>query len=180
MASRPGSGARPNDWAWNRPSAPAAARAESAAAVVAAANERKAAAMAALAQAPVDGAETATDLPLAVGFVVIGYLSTIGLAFSNRASVRKIVERSRHQRLALFRSRIDAFAPRMVDLAPEESERLRDLLFLHDRIRDAPASTTTTHTVVRTAAGLLIPTIAFVITVFGEVSAERILDAFLP
>jgi len=119
-------------------------------------------------------------LPLAVGFVVIGYLTTIGMAFSNRASVRKIVERNRQQRLALFRSRIDAFAPRMVDLSPEEPERLRDLLFLHDRIRDAPTSTTTTHTMVRTAAGLLIPTIAFVVTVFGEVSAERILDAILP
>jgi hypothetical protein len=119
-------------------------------------------------------------LPLAVGFVVIGYLTTIGLAFGNRGSVRKIIERSRHRRLALFRSRIDAFETRMVDLSPEESEQLRNLLFLHDRIRDAPASPTNAHTVVRTAVGLLIPTIAFVITVFGEVSAERILDAILP
>ncbi|MDF1595195.1 MAG: hypothetical protein P1T08_03730 [Acidimicrobiia bacterium] len=119
-------------------------------------------------------------LPLAVGFVVIGYLTTIGLAFGNRASVRKIVERSRQQRLALFRSRIDTFEPRMVDLSPEESEQLRDLLFLHHEIRDAPTSSTATHTAVRTAAGLLIPTIVFVITVFGEVSAERILDAILP
>jgi hypothetical protein len=40
-------------------------------------------------------------LPLAVGFVAIGYLSTIGLAVSNRASVRKIIERSRQERLAM-------------------------------------------------------------------------------
>jgi hypothetical protein len=118
--------------------------------------------------------------PLAVGFVVIGYLTTIGLAVGNRASVRKIIERSRQQRLALFRSRIDAFEPRMVDLSPGESEQLRTLLFLHDKIRDAPTSTTTAQTALRTAAGLLIPTIAFVITVFGEVSAERLLDAILP
>ncbi len=38
-------------------------------------------------------------LPLAVAFVVIGYLTTIGLTVSNRASVRKIIERSRAQRL---------------------------------------------------------------------------------
>ncbi len=119
-------------------------------------------------------------LPLAVGFVVIGYLTTIGLAFGNRASVRKIIERSRRQRLALFRSRIDAFETRMVDLSPEESAQLRDLLFLHDKIRDAPGSPTGAHTAIRTAAGLLIPTIAFVVTVFGEVSAERLLDAILP
>ena len=83
-------------------------------------------------------------------------------------------------RLAVFRSRIDAFAPRMVDLSPEESQQLRDLLFLHDKIRDAATSPATARTAVRTAAGLLIPTIAFIITVFGEVSAERILDAILP
>ncbi len=119
-------------------------------------------------------------LPLAVGFVVIGYLTTIGLAVGNRASVRRIIERSRQQRLALFRSRIDAFEPRMVDLSPEESEQLRNLLFLHDKIRDASSSPSTAQTALRTAAGLLIPTIAFVITVFGEVSAERLLDALLP
>jgi hypothetical protein len=119
-------------------------------------------------------------LSLAVGFVMIGYFATIGMTFSNRASVRRIVERNRQQRLALFRSRIAAFAPRMADLSHEETEQLRDLLFLHHEIRDAPSVPTTTQTVVRTAAGLLIPTIVFVITVFGEVYAERFLDALLP
>jgi len=119
-------------------------------------------------------------LPLAVGFVVIGYLTTIGVAVLYRASVRKIIDRSRNQRLAVLRSRIDTLEPRFADLSPQESEHLRDLLFLHDKIRDAPAAPTTTRTLLRTAAGLLIPTIAFVITVFGEVSAERILDAILP
>ena len=118
--------------------------------------------------------------PLAVGFVVIGYLATIVLAVRYPASIRKIIERSRQQRLQGLQRRIDAFGPRYTGLSTQESMELRDLLFLHDRIRDAPATPTTTHTVVRTAAGLLIPTIAFVITVFGEVSAERILDAILP
>jgi len=50
---------------------------------------------------------------------------------------------------------------------------------LHNTIRDAP-TTSTTQSLVRAAAGLIVPTIVFVITVFGEVSAERILDAILP
>lgn len=119
-------------------------------------------------------------LPLAVGFVVIGYLTTIGLAFGNRASVRKIVERGRQQRLAVLQHRIDALEPRFADLSPEEAERLRDLLFLHDKIRDAPTSPTTARTMSRTAAALILPTVVFVITVFGEVSAERFLDSILP
>jgi len=119
-------------------------------------------------------------LPLALGFVVIGYLAAMVLAVRYPASIRKIIERSRQQRLQGLQRRIDAFGPRYTDLSTQESMELRDLLFLHDRIRDAPASPTAAHTVVRTAAGLLIPTIAFVISVFGEVSAERILDAILP
>lgn len=119
-------------------------------------------------------------LPLAVGFVVIGYLSTIGLAISNRASVRKIVERVREERLAGLRRRIEAFGPHYTRLSSEESAQLRNLMLLYDRIRDAPAAPTTTHTVVRTAAGLIVPTLMFLVTVFGEVSAERILDAILP
>lgn len=63
---------------------------------------------------------------------------------------------------------------------PEESERLRDLLSLHNTIRDAPATFTTTHTAVRTATGLIVPTGMLLITVFGEVSAERFLETLLP
>ena len=79
-------------------------------------------------------------LPLASGFVVIGYLTTIGLAVSNRASVRTIVERSRNQRLTTLRNEIEAFESNFVHLSPQESEHLRDLMFLHDKIRDAPAA----------------------------------------
>jgi hypothetical protein len=119
-------------------------------------------------------------MPLAVGFVAIGYLSTIGLAFSNRSSVRKIVERVRNQRLQGLQDRIDAFGPRYTDLTPQESEQLRELLFLHNMIRDAPTSPTTVRTITRTAAALILPTIMFVVSVFGEVSAERILESLLP
>jgi hypothetical protein len=119
-------------------------------------------------------------IPLAVGFMVIGYLSAIGAAIGNRSSIRRIVERSRRDRLTGLQRRIEAFGPRYTDLSPQESQQLRDLLDLHDRIRDAPSAPTTTNTLLRAAATLIVPTIAFIITVFGEVSAERILDAILP
>ncbi len=119
-------------------------------------------------------------VPLAVGFIVIGYLSTIGAAIGNRASIRRIIERVRLQRLKGLQHRIDVFESRYTELSPQESQQLRDLLDLHDRIRDAPATPTTAHTLVHAGAGLIVPTIAFIITVFGEVSAERILDAILP
>ncbi|MFU8841933.1 MAG: hypothetical protein ACNA8R_14665 [Nitriliruptoraceae bacterium] len=119
-------------------------------------------------------------VPLAVGFILIGYLTAFGLALSNRRSIRRIVERIRGQRLATLQHRIEAYGPRFADLSPEESQQLRGLIDLHNLLRDAPTTPTTTHTVLHAAAGLVIPTLMFVVTVFGEVSAERFIDALLP
>jgi hypothetical protein len=124
--------------------------------------------------------DSAVVLPLAVGFIAIGYVYSIGLAFRDRAAIEKIIQRVRTQRLQGLRHRIDAFGPRYTDLSLEESQQLRDLLALHNMIRDAPTSPTTTHTLLHTLVGLILPTIAFVVTVFGEVYAERALDAILP
>jgi hypothetical protein len=119
-------------------------------------------------------------VPLGAGFIVIGYFATFGMALKWRSSVQKIVQRVRGQRLRGLQERIDGFGPTYRDLSPEESRQLRDLAFLHDKIRDAPTTPTHAHTLMRSAAALIVPTIVFVITVFGEVSAERFLDAILP
>jgi hypothetical protein len=119
-------------------------------------------------------------LPIGVGFVMIGYLATIGQVFGIRASIARIVRRARDQRLQGLRHRIEAFEARYTALSAQEYEHLGHLLDLHDRIRNAPTAPTTTHTAMHTAVGLIIPTLMFVVTVFGEVSAERILDTILP
>ncbi|MDF1595994.1 MAG: hypothetical protein P1T08_07855 [Acidimicrobiia bacterium] len=124
--------------------------------------------------------ESPLVLPLAVGFVVFGYLTAIGSTLGFRAGIEKIVRRARDQRLAVLRRRINAFEPRFGELSPEESEQLRGLIDLHNVIRDAPTTPTATHTLLHAAVGLTVPTIMFVIAVFGEVYAERILDALLP
>ena len=118
--------------------------------------------------------------PIAAGFILIGYLTTIGSALGVRASIKKIVQRVRDQRIRGLQHRIAAFGPRYTDVSLRESEQLRYLIDLHDRIRDAPTTPTTTRTVMKAAVGLIIPTIMFVVTVFGEVYAERVFDAILP
>ncbi|HSL26074.1 MAG TPA: hypothetical protein VLA54_07295, partial [Acidimicrobiia bacterium] len=86
----------------------------------------------------------------------------------------------RDQRLRGLQHRIDVFGPRYTELSLRESEQLGHLIDLYDRIRDAPTTPTTTRTVMHAAVGLIIPTIMFVVTVFGEVYAERVLDFLLP
>jgi len=119
-------------------------------------------------------------IPLGTGFILIGYLVLFGAALSGRGSVQRIVQRGREQRLRGLRERIDGFGPNYTDLSPQKSQELRDLLFLHDKIRDAPTTPTTTRTVMHTAVGLIIPTIMFLASVFGEVYAERLIGATLP
>ena len=119
-------------------------------------------------------------VPLALGFIVIGYLFALASAAGLRSAIQTIVQRSRSQRLERLRRRIEAFEPRFDILTAEESEQARRLIDLHNMIRDSPITPTVAHTLARSAAGLILPTIVFVITVFGEVSAERFLDAILP
>ncbi|MGD2042001.1 MAG: hypothetical protein PVJ28_00005 [Acidimicrobiia bacterium] len=119
-------------------------------------------------------------LPLGAGFIVFGYVATFVAAFKNRASIHRIVQHAREQRLQGLQHRIDGFGPRYTDLTPQESDQLRDLVFLYDKIRDAPTTPTTTRTAIHTAAGLIIPTLLFIATVFGEVYTERFFDAILP
>jgi len=118
-------------------------------------------------------------LPLGVGFLVIGYLTIIGSALGDRAAIRRIVERSRDQQLDRLQQQIEPFESRYTHLTPQESDQLARLVDLHSVIRDAP---TTGHprTLWRSAAGLLIPTLVFALTVLAEVSAERFLDTILP
>jgi hypothetical protein len=118
--------------------------------------------------------------PLAVGFVGLGYANTFISAAGVRNSIQRIVKRSRDQRLERLRRRISVFEGRFEDLTPQESEHVRGLIDLHNTIRDAPTMPGTSRTLLRAAAPLILPTIMFVITVFGEVSAERFLDAILP
>lgn len=118
--------------------------------------------------------------PLALGFVVVGYLTTISSALSHRASIRRIIRRSKDRHLETLQKRIDPFKSHYTELSARQSEQLRALIDLHNMIRDAPTAPTTTRTLIRAAVGLIIPTIMFIITVFGEVYAERFLDAILP
>ena len=80
--------------------------------------------------------------------------------------------------VAATASEIDEFESSFVHLPPEESRHLRDLMFLHDKVRDAPGAPTRSRTLVRTAAALVPPTIAFVIT--ARTIAPKIISAGIP
>lgn len=119
-------------------------------------------------------------LPLAAGFIVMGYMTTFGTMAGLRGSVRRIVTRIRDRNLAALQRRIDAYGPRVSDLSAEEAEQVQHLISLHHTIRDSPITPRSRRTFLHAASALVIPTILFFLTVFSEVYAERILDTVLP
>jgi len=123
--------------------------------------------------------ESPLVLLLGVGFLLIGYLTTMGSALGDRAAIRRIVERSRDQQLDRLQQQIEPYRSRYTQLTALEAEHMRGLAELHTLIRDAP-TTATPRSLWRTAAGLLLPTLVFALTVLAEVSAERFLDTILP
>ena len=118
--------------------------------------------------------------PLAAGFVVWGYVTTLASVVGVRSSVRTIVTRIRDRNLAVLQRRIDAYGPRFAALSPREADDVERLISLHASLRDAPSSPGTSQALVHAVVALVIPTAMFVVTVFGEVIAERFLDALLP
>jgi hypothetical protein len=118
-------------------------------------------------------------LPLAAGLTLMGYVTTFASMAAVRSGVRKIVQRVRDRHLTLLQDRIDSYSPRFGELAAAESEELEHLIALYNSLRDAPSSPKRTESLGHAVVALIVPTVMFVITVFGEVYAERFLERFL-
>jgi hypothetical protein len=126
------------------------------------------------------GLDSALVLPLAASFVMWGYLTTFASMLGVRASVRRIVERIRDRNLAALQRRIDAYGSHFAELPRGDAEDVARLIALHATIRDAPTAPATSRTLVHAVVALVIPTVMFIVTVFGEVLAERLLESALP
>lgn len=126
------------------------------------------------------GLESPLVPPLAAGFVGWGYATTFASMVGVRASVRTIVAKARDRNLAALQRRIDAYGPPFAERTPTDASRVEHLVALHRAIREAPTSPSASRTLLHTMVALLIPTAMFVVSVFGEVMAERVLDALVP
>lgn len=119
-------------------------------------------------------------LPVALGVVVTGYLTTFVSMVAVRSAVRRIVQRIRDEQLAVLQQRLGAYGTRAGELTSREADDVSKLLTLHHLIRDTPTSPRSAQTLVHAVTALLVPTLAFLIAVLSEVYAERLLDQLLP
>lgn len=125
------------------------------------------------------GLDSPLVTPLAAGFIGWGYATTIGSMVGVRVSVGRIVATARERNLAALQSRIDDFGPPFAERSPAAAARVEHLVALHRAIREAPTSPSASRTLLHTMVALVIPTAMFIVSVFGEVMAERLFESVL-
>ncbi len=119
-------------------------------------------------------------LPLATGITLTAYAAIVTLGIDGRASIGKIVRRSRDRHLALLQELLEAHEPGDGIPGQSESGEVDRLIALYGFLRDASTSPQWTRSLGQTVVALIVPTLMFVVTVLGEVSAERFLEQILP
>ncbi len=80
----------------------------------------------------------------------------------------------------MLQARLEVYEPGSGTRAASEPGEFDQLITLYVALRDASTHPRWTTSLGQTAVALLVPTLMFVITVFGEVSAERLLERILP
>jgi hypothetical protein len=119
-------------------------------------------------------------LPLAIGITLIGYATILTTMIDERSSIMRIIRRSRDRHLTILQERLAAYEPDSGKPVPPESGDLDRLIVQYNALRDTSTSLRWTRSLGQTVMALLVPTLMFIITVFGEVSAERLLERILP
>lgn len=119
-------------------------------------------------------------LPVVAAFTIAGYVATIVALIWLRRSISTIAGRILDQGVETLERRISAYAARLDSLVPDESEELARLVLMYQTVRAAPTTPQAWETLGHAARGLLVPTLTFLVAVFSEVYAERLLDRLLP
>ncbi|TFC44058.1 hypothetical protein [Cryobacterium shii] len=119
-------------------------------------------------------------LPIAFALIVTGYVATLVSIVSSRSAVRKIIRRGVDNNLALLQFRIESFGAVLSELPATALERVRQLIAVHDLIRDSPTSPKRRQALSHAVGSLFIPTITFLAAVFAQEYSGRILDNLLP
>ena len=81
--------------------------------------------------------------------------------------------------MAPLQSRLNDLSARLQELTEDEYEEMRRLKEAHDQIRDSSENVLPIRAIGQIVGSLLLPTVAFVAAVAGEVYLERLLERLL-
>jgi hypothetical protein len=119
-------------------------------------------------------------LPVVIVLTSIHYATIIASVIASRASIRRIIQRDKETHMGELKRRIAALAADPCDLSDATYSEFERLNSLHNMIRDVATGPRTTKLAGRVVSSLIVPTIAFVLTVIGEQYAGRFFEKVLP
>jgi hypothetical protein len=112
-----------------------------------------------------------------VGLLLLGlaYVATLAGVLLPRLAIKSIVQAQKEQALVPLQRRIEALAARVGELTDEQYTKLKRLKEAHDTIRDATEEVLPLRALGRLAGALILPTLTFVGSRFGETILQRLL-----
>lgn len=117
---------------------------------------------------------------MALILLVVAYVSTGFGILVPRLAMRRIIQLEKMREMAPLQRRLDHLTARVGELSDVEYEELQHLKDVHDAIRDSSENVLPLATIGQLVSSLILPTIAFVAAVAGEVVLGGFLERFLP
>lgn len=100
--------------------------------------------------------------------VALSYLATLAGVLLPRLAIKSIVQRHKEAELAPLQERLDALTARLEAMSEEEFEKYKRIKEAHDTIRDATEEVLPLRVLGRLVGALVLPTLTFVASRFGE------------
>ena len=112
-----------------------------------------------------------------VGVLLLGlaYLSTLAGLLLPRLAIKNIVQKEKERDLIPLQRRIDQLVARATSLDEDGFKELKRLKETHDTIRDANEEVLPLRAIGRLAGALILPTMTFLATRFGETFLQAML-----
>jgi hypothetical protein len=117
---------------------------------------------------------------LALILLIVAYVSTGFGILVPRIAMRRIIQLEKMREMAPLQRRLDHLTARVSELSDAEYEELQHLREVHDAIRDSSENVLPIETIGQFVSSLILPTIAFVAAVAGEIVIGGFLERFLP
>lgn len=114
-------------------------------------------------------------MQLGLFLVGLAYLATLAGVLLPRISINAVALRDKERRLLPLQHELSALAARMGDLTEAQYARYRRLKEVHDTIRDANEEVLPLRALGRLVGALVIPTLTFIASRFGETILQTLL-----
>lgn len=117
---------------------------------------------------------------IALALLVMTYLATGFGVLLPRLAMKRIVQLEKAREMVPLQRRLDYLSAHLRELSDADYEEMKRLKEIHDIIRDSSENVLPISTIGQLVSSLILPTIAFMAAVAGEVVLSNVLERLVP